>query len=183
VTAAVLVGAPAAQAAVPVLKVGASKPVVVKGRSFKPGEKVTLTIVGGKHWTTHATANANGAFTARVPGATLPACTAYSITAVGVGGKAKLAKKACPPTGKPAADVVFATSSVEVKGSGFRPSEHLTVTLAGEHTWSKPATASPTGTFLVDLGGLTLNACNQYTLTVKGSLGSTFSFDHPVAPC
>jgi hypothetical protein len=172
--------APVARAALPVLRLAPTHPVTVRGSNFKAGERVALTVISGKTWATHAAANAGGTFTVKLP-PTLPAsCKPYSIRAAGAAGsKARLAGKAACPT----ADVVFATSSVQAKGSGFKPGERLIVKLDAEHSATKTTIATAKGTFLVDLGALTLNSCNQYTLTVTGSYGSRFTLDHPTAPC
>ena len=84
---------------------------------------------------------------------------------------------------KPAATVVF-TQTVHVVGAHFKPKERVTVTLIGvDQTWTKKTQAKTTGAFNVDFGAIPLNACNEYTLKVVGSMKSRAGLSHPVEPC
>lgn len=86
-------------------------------------------------------------------------------------------------TKKPTATVVF-NPTVHVVGAHFKPKEKVTVTLSSvDTTWTKKAVAKKTGAFSVDFGAIPLNACNEYTLKVVGSLKSRASESHPVEPC
>ncbi len=84
---------------------------------------------------------------------------------------------------KPTATVVF-SPTVHVVGAHFKPNEKVTVTLVSvDTTWTKKAVAKKTGAFSVEFGAIPLNACNEYTLKVVGSLKSRASESHPVEPC
>ena len=84
---------------------------------------------------------------------------------------------------KPTATVVF-SPTVHVVGAHFKPNEKVTVTLVSvDTTWTKKAMAKKTGAFTVQFGAIPLNACNEYTLKVVGSLKSRASESHPVEPC
>jgi hypothetical protein len=84
---------------------------------------------------------------------------------------------------KPTATVVF-NPTVHVVGAHFKPNEKVTVTLVSvDTTWTKKAVAKKTGAFSVEFGAIPLNACNEYTLKVVGSLKSRASESHPVEPC
>jgi hypothetical protein len=83
---------------------------------------------------------------------------------------------------KPSAEVVFA-QGVTIVGKHFKRREHVKVTLVGFKTYTRSIRATVTGTFKVDLGAISLNDCNAYTLKVVGLLGSRFSLEHPTAPC
>jgi hypothetical protein len=84
---------------------------------------------------------------------------------------------------KPTATVVF-NPTVHVVGAHFKPKEKVVVTLVSvDTTWKKVAVAKKTGTFSVEFGAIGLNACNEYTLKVVGSLKSRASESHPVLPC
>ena len=84
---------------------------------------------------------------------------------------------------KPTATVVF-SPTVHVVGAHFKPNEKVMVTLVSvDTTWTKKAVAKKTGAFTVQFGAIPLNACNEYTLKVVGSLKSRASESHPVEPC
>jgi len=177
-----LQGTGAATGAVaPALRVVGTSPFTVRGTFFKPGERVTVTMVAGKRLTARASANARGIFTVKfkVP---VTRCTKYSLKATGaLGSRATFTPKlgvAC----KPKATVEFG-DTVAVKGTNFTPGERVTVTLAAEETWTGHAVVNAKGAFTVDLGALPLSNCNGYKLTVAGSRGSRFTFTHPVVPC
>jgi len=84
---------------------------------------------------------------------------------------------------KPTATVVFA-QTVKVVGAHFKPKEQVTVTLVStDQTWTKKARATAKGAFSVDFGAITLNACNEYTLKVVGSMKSRATESHALVPC
>lgn len=101
---------------------------------------------------------------------------AFAGTASGAGTGAQQAQI------KPSAAVVFA-QGVSIVGRHFKPRERLTVTLVGFQTYTRRIRATATGRFRIDLGAISLNDCNAYTLKVVGILGSRFSLAHPTAPC
>ena len=57
-------------------------PLVIKGTGFVPGEHVTVKIVDGPKAKRHTTANAQGAFTVRVP-TRFDRCNGMTVSAVG----------------------------------------------------------------------------------------------------
>jgi len=164
----------------PVLRVVRVQPYTVQGAHFTAYERVTVTLTSGKRWATVAAANANGLFTATLPGGSIGKCSAYTVRAVGARGDSALFKTAA--CRKPSANVVF-RQGVIVVGTHFKPGERLTVTLIGAQTWTQRTRANASGSFQVDLGSIALNACNAYTLKVVGTLGSRFTFLHAVQPC
>ena len=83
---------------------------------------------------------------------------------------------------KPSASVQFG-ASVVVKGVRFKPRERVAVSIVGDETWKKVATANAKGTFSADFGAISLNDCARYTLKVVGSKGSRFALSHPALPC
>jgi hypothetical protein len=83
---------------------------------------------------------------------------------------------------KPWAAVVFG-QGVSIVGRHFKPRERLRVSLVAFQTYTRRIRATATGRFRIDLGAISLNDCNAYTLKVVGILGSRFSLAHPTAPC
>ena len=179
----------------PALRVASLRPLTVQGLNFAGGERVTVTLlVGGRSTIQRATAT-GGRIVVKFPAASVTKCTAFTVRAVGAKGPVALlrAKAAAdcsvakPPaaggtSAKAAATVVFG-STVIVKGTGFKPGEAVTISLAGDQTWTRHATASAAGTFSADFGALTINECSAYTLTATGAKGSSYTFDHALVPC
>lgn len=160
-------------------------PFTVAGSHFKARERVTLTLVSGKHWTATRTSTAAGTFSASFATSALTKCSAYTVRAVGSRGSRATLKPVLPAacTGTPTADLTFATVVV-AKGKHFKPGESLTVTIVSSNeTWTRTVHATTTGTFSADFGALAINACSEYTLKVVGSLQSRFTFSHALVPC
>jgi hypothetical protein len=175
-------GAGGADGAVaPTLRVVGTSPFTVRGTFFKPGERVTVTMVAGKRLTARASANARGTFTVKfkVP---VTRCTKYSLKAAGTLGSRATFTPRLSAACKPKATVEFG-ATVAVKGTNFTPGERVTVTLAADETWTGKAVVNAKGAFTVDLGALPLSDCSAYKLSVAGSRGSRFTFTHPTAPC
>lgn len=66
----------------PHLVVTKQSPFVVRGSSFRSGERVTVVLVASKTWTRRAVANASGAFVVRF-GVDLQSCDSFSVHAIG----------------------------------------------------------------------------------------------------
>lgn len=66
----------------PRLLVAELQPLTVRGMSFKPRERVTVTLDGGRRGTERVQANRLGRFTARFD-AEIPRCTTVTVRATG----------------------------------------------------------------------------------------------------
>jgi hypothetical protein len=66
-------------------------------------------------------------------------------------------------------------SPVVVRGTGFWPSERVTVTVSAKSTYRKIVTASRLGAFRVTFRGMAFGACQSYSAQAKGSHGSKAS--------
>jgi hypothetical protein len=176
-------GAAAAKATLRVVKLS---PFTVRGTGFQSGERVTITLSGGAKGTARGTATAAGAVSVSFPQAKVTgACTPYTLRAVGAGGTTVTFKRTVTAAScKPDAKLKFDGTSVVVAGTRFRPGEKLSVTLVeggGPHTRS--TTASSAGAFNVNFGALPMSECTAYKLTIKGTLGSRFSYSQEALPC
>jgi hypothetical protein len=167
--------------AAPALRVVRLSPLTIQGAHFKGAERVTVTLLAPKRASATIVAGASGTFTVAFRGVRSGKC-AYSARARGARGSAATLKATTKPACRPKAQVEFG-SSVVVKGSNFRPSERVTITIAGNETWTAHAVASARGTFAADLGAIALSDCDGYTLRVTGSKGSRFALRHDQAPC
>jgi hypothetical protein len=67
-------------------------------------------------------------------------------------------------------------SPVVVRGTGFWPSERVTVSVSAKATYKKVVTASRLGAFRVMFRGMTIGSCQFYSARAKGSRGSIASF-------
>jgi hypothetical protein len=70
---------------------------------------------------------------------------------------------------------ITSRSPVVVRGTGFRPSERVTVSVSAKSTYRKIVTASRLGAFRVTFRGMAIGACQFYSAQAKGSRGSTAS--------
>jgi hypothetical protein len=69
-----------------------------------------------------------------------------------------------------------------VRGSGFKPAERVTVTLAGGPKGTAVGTANGSGTFTVTFSKAAVTACSAYVLHATGSVGSRATFTATLAP-
>ena len=96
-----LAAVPGAAAASPTLRVDGTQPLVVRGTSFRPGERVALTamtLLGPKRAVVRATAAGRFAATFRLPAQ--PCGNAFALRAVGAMGShvtLRLPGRACVP--------------------------------------------------------------------------------------
>jgi hypothetical protein len=157
------------------------KPFTVRGAGFKANERVVLRLTGDAIGTARGTATARGRFTLKFSRA-LTSCSAYTLRAIGARGTRALLKPKLRAACKPVATADFGPQSI-VKGSRFKPGERLTVTLIGDGTRTRKATANAKGQFEVDFGALSLSNCSLYTIKIKGSKGSVFTSTHLAVPC
>ena len=72
--------------------VASTAPVTVEGSGFRSSERVTVTFVATEARRKVVTASANGAFTARFAGTTVPRCEGYFIRAKGNRGSLAVVK-------------------------------------------------------------------------------------------
>jgi len=72
---------------------------------------------------------------------------------------------------------VTMTSPISVQGTGFRASEHVTVTLMAKDTGRKTVTADARGRFSVRFVGVSLQRCEGYVIRAKGTRGSLAVFE------
>jgi hypothetical protein len=79
-------------------------------------------------------------------------------------------------TSSPTAHITITSRSpVVVRGTGFRPSERVTVSFWAKATYRKVVTASRLGAFRVTFRGVAIGSCQSYSAQAKGSRGSTAS--------
>jgi hypothetical protein len=64
-------------------------------------------------------------------------------------------------------------SPVVVQGTGFRPSERVTVTFTAKSTHRKTVTASVRGKIRVAFPGLSIGYCDAFEARARGNRGST----------
>ena len=76
--------------------------------------------------------------------------------------------------GRPTLQVVKRAPFV-VRGTGFRPSERVTVTLAGEAAVRRSVTAAASGDFTVTFAGISARRCGTYGFHAAGDRGSAAS--------
>jgi hypothetical protein len=62
-----------------------------------------------------------------------------------------------------------------VRGTGFRPSERVTVTLVGDRASRRSVTAAPSGAFTVTFAGVSASRCGTYGFHAAGNRGSAAS--------
>lgn len=100
--AAASLGASAASATGPALRLADRAPIVVVGAGFPAGAKVVVTAT--RRATVRAVASRTGAFRVRVPGAGASRCEAVVVTATAAGVRAvlKIPHTACSPAKEPA---------------------------------------------------------------------------------
>ena len=67
-------------------------------------------------------------------------------------------------------------SPVTVRGTGFRPSERVAVTVSAKQTRTKTVTATRFGSFRVTFPGLSIGHCEAFGASAKGNRGSRTSF-------
>jgi hypothetical protein len=99
--AAALLGATAAAASAPALRLADRSPFVVTGSGFPAGAKVA--VVATRHGTVHVVAGRAGAFRARFPGAGISRCDTLVVTATAAKARAvlKIPRPACSPAREP----------------------------------------------------------------------------------
>jgi hypothetical protein len=68
-----------------------------------------------------------------------------------------------------------------VRGTHFKPSERVRVTLNG--TWVGRGTANPSGGVVVTLRGAIADRCSGYLVTAVGSKGSRVTLRAPALMC
>ncbi len=72
---------------------------------------------------------------------------------------------------------VLDTAPMTVRGTGFRPAEHVTLTLtASGATRVRHPTAGAAGRFVAVFGGVTIGHCRGYFLRATGDRGSRAVF-------
>jgi hypothetical protein len=71
---------------------------------------------------------------------------------------------------------VTATSPMSVQGTGFRPTERVTVTVMAKDTGRKTVTANAQGRFTVRFPGVSIQRCEGYVIRAKGTRGSLAVF-------
>jgi hypothetical protein len=64
-------------------------------------------------------------------------------------------------------------SPVVVQGTGFRPSERVTVTFTAKSTHRKTVTASVRGNFRATFRGVSVGYCDDYEARARGNRGSS----------
>ena len=70
---------------------------------------------------------------------------------------------------------ITSRSPVVVRGTGFRLSERVTVSVSAKATYKKVVTASRLGAFRVTFRGMAIGSCEFYSAKARGSRGSTAS--------
>lgn len=72
-------------------------------------------------------------------------------------------------------------SPLTIRGSGFKPTERVTVTLSAGAAGTARATATAAGVVTVSLRRAKVTACTAYTLRAVGSAGTKVTFKRTVA--
>lgn len=70
---------------------------------------------------------------------------------------------------------ITSRAPVVVRGTGFQPSERVTVTASAKSTHRKVVTATRLGAFRVTFRGFSIGNCQFYSAQAKGNRGSTAS--------
>ncbi|HEX7310735.1 MAG TPA: hypothetical protein VF232_06100 [Gaiellaceae bacterium] len=70
---------------------------------------------------------------------------------------------------------ITSRAPVVVRGTGFLPSERVTVSASAKSTHRKVVTASRLGAFRVTFRGFSIGYCQFYSAQAKGNRGSTAS--------
>jgi hypothetical protein len=75
------------------------------------------------------------------------------------------------------------TSSVALRGVGFKRHERVRVTVSSKARAAKSVDASTTGSFVVEFAGIDLNTCVGFVATAIGSDGSRATFKRAPGMC
>ena len=70
---------------------------------------------------------------------------------------------------------ITSRSPVVVRGTGFQPSERVTVSVSAKATYKKVVTVSRLGAFRVTFRGLAIGSCQPYSAQARGNRGSIAS--------
>jgi hypothetical protein len=75
------------------------------------------------------------------------------------------------------------TEPLMLRGTGFKPYEHLRIAVVSNERVVRRATAGPGGGFTMRLRGVDLEACAGFSITVTGDEGSSATFKRAPGVC
>ena len=89
---------------------------------------------------------------------------------------------AAPAAAAKATVKIVKLSPLTIRGSGFKPTERVTVTLSAGAKGTARGTATAAGVVTISLPKTKLTACTAYTLRAVGTAGTKVTFKHTVKP-